>query len=118
MVLKIGQLKIAFFLLVFPFFSSCTANSSGETSEYSESDEKPVPTGEALYVMHCESCHGTDGAKGYSGAANLAESKMSDSKIESTILHGNNKGMMPYEDLIESDEQLKSLVDFVKTLRK
>jgi hypothetical protein len=48
----------------------------------------------------------------------LAISKLSDAKIKNVILKGNEKGMMPYEDIITNKKDLNGLVDFVKSLRK
>lgn len=87
---------------------------------------KPVEeTGDAapadpknLYILHCESCHGVDGKKGNSGAADLSASKLKDEEIKKMILNGNDKGMMPYKDIITSDQEVDLLVDYVKTLRK
>jgi len=80
--------------------------------EYKEVDVK------SLYVLHCEACHGMDGTKGTSGAADLSVSKLSDHEIKNTILNGNDKGMMPYKDIITSDKSVNSMVEYVKTLRK
>jgi hypothetical protein len=59
-----------------------------------------------------------DGKKGSSGAANLAISKLSDAEIKNVISNGNEKGMMPYKDIITNEKDLNGLVEFVKTLRK
>ena len=59
-----------------------------------------------------------DGTKGISGAANLKISKLSNSQIKNMILHGNDKGMMPFKDIITSKTELDSLTVFVKSLQK
>jgi mono/diheme cytochrome c family protein len=71
----------------------------------------------ALYTLHCEACHGMDGTKGISGAANLKISRMTDTEISSTIKNGNEKGMMPFKDIIQSKTEIDALVTFVKSLR-
>jgi mono/diheme cytochrome c family protein len=71
-----------------------------------------------LYLRNCESCHGLDGKKGVSGAADLSVSTLSDEEVLSVILNGNQKGMMPYKDIITVEAERNSLVDFVKSLRK
>lgn len=110
------DLKYLFFLLPLWLFVSCT---SGETSAVSENGEEvSIPDAETLYILHCEACHGVDGAKGTSNAADLSKSKLSDAKILDVILNGNEKGMMPYREILGSKEAAKSLVDYVKTLRK
>ena len=86
--------------------------------EQQEAELEPMNTEEArdVFVRNCESCHGIDGKKGLSGAADLSASTMSDSEILHTIQNGNDKGMMPYKDLLTKREQ-SGLVEFVKTLR-
>ncbi|MDH4472541.1 MAG: cytochrome c [Fluviicola sp.] len=83
-----------------------------------EAKLEPMNTEEArdLYVRNCESCHGIDGKKQLSGAADLSVSTKTDSEILHIIQNGNDKGMMPYKDLLTKREQ-SGLVEFVKTLR-
>ena len=71
-----------------------------------------------LYAIHCDACHGMDGKKGVSGAADLSLSKLSDNEIKNTIKNGNNKGMMPFKDMITNPKDIDSLVEYVKKLRK
>jgi mono/diheme cytochrome c family protein len=86
--------------------------------EQQEADLEPMNTEEArdLYLRNCESCHGIDGKKGLSGAADLSVSTKADDEILLTIQNGNDKGMMPYKDILTKREQ-SGLVEFVKTLR-
>jgi mono/diheme cytochrome c family protein len=109
MVLK----KIVVIVCVLQLFS-CT----GSKSENYQVEEEIVVDAKSLYVIHCESCHGLDGKKGTSGAADLSISKLDDKQILSVIENGNNKGMMPYKNVISSKKERLSLVEFVKTLRK
>lgn len=109
MVLRIFAFSSVLFLL------SCSAEV--KTSTHKEEKHDAIPA-DCLYVTHCESCHGLEGNAGISGAANLQKSTMSDKEIEKTILNGNDKGMMPYKEIITSNEEIKSLVEYVKTLRK
>lgn len=97
------------------FLVSC---SSGEVKSIENAEDVASVEPKSLYILHCEACHGLDGKKGSSGAANLAISKLSDAKIKNVILKGNEKGMMPYEDIITNEKDLNGLVEFVKTLRK
>lgn len=84
-----------------------------------ETAEEHVPADpKNLYILHCENCHGMDGTKGNSGAADLSVSKLTDAQIRQMILNGNDKGMMPYKDIITHGEDVSGLVQFVKTLRK
>lgn len=109
MVLKLFSLL----LLVFCF--SC--NSSTETSLVTESEHEVVDA-KTLYMIHCESCHGMDGKKGISGAADLSVSTLKSTEIIHVIKNGNEKGMMPYKDLIQHEEEISSLAEYVKNLRK
>lgn len=53
-----------------------------------------------------------------SGAADLSTSKFTDEQIREVILNGNDKGMMPYKDIITNEVERNALVEYVKTLRK
>ena len=72
----------------------------------------------SLFILHCESCHGMDGKKGFSEAADLSVSTLNDDQIRKMIENGNDKGMMPYKDTITTDRELDGVVEFVKSLRK
>jgi mono/diheme cytochrome c family protein len=85
---------------------------SGTEVEFTQEDAR------ALYIIHCEACHGLDGKKGNSDAADLSVSTLDDAHIKSVILNGNDQGMMPFKELITSDKQVNGLVEYVKTLRK
>lgn len=105
-------------ILAIGLLASCSSNSSG-TVEESKETTTPISMEDArtLYILHCSSCHGQDGKLGLSNAADLSKSKLSDLQIETTIRHGNDKGMMPYEAILSVGE-IKGLIPFVKTLRK
>ncbi len=107
----------ALFLLLFmvQLFSACVSKPS-ENNVEQNSTPKEI-NAKALYTLHCEACHGIDGTKGISGAANLKISKMTDVQIKATIEYGNEKGMMPFKDIIESKTEIDALVTFVKSLR-
>jgi mono/diheme cytochrome c family protein len=106
-----------FLVFCFPFvlFSCESEKTSGSVSE---TEKAEIRSGETLFLLHCESCHGITGDKGISGAANLKTSTITDEQIKKTILNGNNKGMMPYKELITSSEEIDELVNYVKSLRK
>lgn len=109
-------LKVLFVSFVFlQFFSACTSKSPESNLE--ETSPLKEINATALYTLHCEACHGMDGTKGISGAANLKVSKMTDKQIHSTIINGNEKGMMPFKDIIQSKTEIDALVTFVKSLR-
>lgn len=95
-----------------------TACGPGSVAPVEEAEDHVPMEPKNLYILNCESCHGMDGKKGNSGAADLSASKLDDAAIKKMILEGNDKGMMPYKDIITSDEEVNSLVQYVKTLRK
>ena len=75
-----------------------------------------VATGEAIYLKKCARCHGADGAKGRSGAANLQLSKMENGMISQIIQNG-KKPMPAYKSKLTEDE-INDLITYVKSLRK
>ena len=75
-----------------------------------------VATGEAIYLKKCARCHGADGTKGRSGAANLQLSKMENGMISQIIQNG-KKPMPAYKSKLTEDE-INDLITYVKSLRK
>lgn len=71
----------------------------------------------AVYTLNCASCHGPDGTLKASNAKDLSISTLDEKAIEKMIRKGNDKGMMPYEDMLSTPE-IKGLVKFVQNLRK
>lgn len=102
---------------IFVVLSLISCSGNADSSDFVEEEKKPVEA-KTLYILHCESCHGLEGNKGVSGAANLQKSTLSDQEIEATIKNGNDKGMMPYKDIITGKGEISSLMEYVKTLRK
>jgi mono/diheme cytochrome c family protein len=96
---------------------SC-GNDSEQVSVDENKPQKPLTIEETrtVYTLNCASCHGGDGALKASEAADLTKSEMDDAAIRQTILKGNDKGMMPYEEMLTSRE-VEGLVEFVKSLR-
>nr|WP_294858941.1 cytochrome c [uncultured Fluviicola sp.] len=95
----------------------------GET-EKPEEETKPVSNepisledARAVYTLNCASCHGPDGTLQASNAKDLSVSKLNESEVEEMIRKGNDKGMMPYEDMLSTAE-IKGVVKFVQNLRK
>lgn len=78
--------------------------------------ETPEEKGESLYVLNCASCHGEDGKLGSSGAKDLSVSKLSDQQIEQIIRKGKN-AMPAQEAVLETDENIKLVIEHVKTLK-
>jgi mono/diheme cytochrome c family protein len=78
-----------------------------------------------LYAKNCASCHGRDGrAKTFKGklkhARDLADSewqgRVSDERIFNSVLNG--KGKMPAYGKKLSEQEVDSLVSYVRALRK
>jgi mono/diheme cytochrome c family protein len=112
-------LRIAAFSVVMALLTACGGNTKTvEATEEAEANQEPMTAEEAknVYVLHCESCHGMDGKKKSADAADLSLSTLPDDKILEMIKNGNDKGMMPYDQLLTEREK-NGLVEFVKTLR-
>lgn len=71
--------------------------------------------GAALYTAQCIVCHGADGKASFSGAKDLTLSTKSTDEIIELIKKGKNT--MPKMANIYSDEELKALAEYVKSLR-
>lgn len=94
-----------------------TACGSGKKDNNVLPAETPEEKGESLFIMNCASCHGEDGKLGSSGAKDLSASKLSDKKIEEIIRKGKN-AMPSQEAVLETDENIRLVIEHVKTLRK
>lgn len=71
--------------------------------------------GEALFNAQCIVCHGVDGKASLSGAKDLTQSVKSVSEMIETIKTGKNT--MPKMADIYSEEELKALAGYVKSLK-
>ncbi|MBU3661127.1 MAG: cytochrome c [Flavobacteriales bacterium] len=95
-----------------------TACGNGSTKENEViPNETPEEKGESLYVLNCASCHGEDGKLGSSGAKDLSVSKLNDQQIEEIIRKGKN-AMPAQEAVLETDENIKLVIEHVKTLKR
>lgn len=114
MVLRIGILIGSLALIT----SSCGGNESVEDKAEPISNE-PISLEDAksVYILNCASCHGPDGTLKASNAKDLSISTLDEAAIEKTIRKGNDKGMMPYEEMLSTAE-IKGVVKFVQNLRK
>jgi mono/diheme cytochrome c family protein len=74
-------------------------------------------TGPALYKTKCAACHGADGSTNKTGDLASADAqKLTDDELSAIISAG--KGKMPaYGKSLKAD-QIKSLVDYIRTLKK
>lgn len=104
-------------LLVFGL-ASC-GDSSSPAAETKPASDEPISLedAKAIYTLNCASCHGPDGTLQASNAKDLSISTMDETAVENTIRKGNDKGMMPYEEMLSTGE-IKGLVKFVQNLRK
>ena len=73
--------------------------------------------GKFIFENNCAHCHGVDGKKMYSGAVDLTLAVKSESMTEAVIRNGSNKKMPAYAGLL-SGEEIKSVTEYVLTLRR
>ncbi len=104
--------------------SICLLSTGCGETEKPEESTKPVSNepisledARAVYTLNCASCHGPDGTLKASNAKDLSISSLDEKAVEQMIRKGNDKGMMPYEDMLSTPE-IKGLVKFVQNLRK
>jgi mono/diheme cytochrome c family protein len=109
-------LKSNLIFLVGLITAACSSESDG-TTVVKETQPLTKIEAHSVYILNCASCHGEDGQLGASGAANFVVSKMNDAQIRTVILKGNNKGMMPYEEILTTRE-IDGLVGIVKSLQQ
>ena len=76
------------------------------------------PDGSRIYKTRCVACHGSNGAMGANGAANLQQSRISLNERIATVTHGRmDKGMNAFKGILEPDE-IKAVAEFTLTLQK
>jgi cbb3-type cytochrome c oxidase subunit III len=83
----------------------------------------PAPDGGDLFKQKCSMCHGADG-KGYAALKTpdftdpKVQASLTDKEITETIKNG-KKGtaMPPFADKL-SDDQIQSLVTYIRSLKK
>lgn len=107
-------LRSSFFVASILLLTACGSSSSKDDVIPSESPEEK---GENLYILNCASCHGEDGKLGSSGAKDLSVSKLNDKQIEQIIRKGKN-AMPSQEAILETDENIKLVIEHVKTLKR
>lgn len=110
--------RVLFFFSLCMLISACGGNETVEdTSEPVSNEPISLEDARAVYTLNCASCHGPDGTLQASNAKDLSVSKLNASEIEQMIRKGNDKGMMPYEEMLSTAE-IKGVVKFVQNLRK
>ena len=93
------------------------ACSSSPEINKQDSVDTSVVTGKNLYTLNCSSCHGADGKLGLSGAKDLTLSVLSDQQRIALITNGKN-AMPSMKDALGSIQNIKSVADYVKSLKK
>ena len=73
-------------------------------------------TGKELFESKCTLCHGKDGTRGVFGAKNLQISRLNDTALVETISKGRN--IMPSWERKLTTDQIKLVIEYIKTLRK
>ncbi len=72
-------------------------------------------SGKSLFEKKCAKCHGTDGMKGRWGARNLQTSTLNNDELFTMIANG--KGFMPAWRKKITPAQIRTIIEFIKTLR-
>ena len=115
------QVFLSFLLLIF----AVSTNLFGSASLTVPVANMPAQSAAQLYTKQCASCHGKDGrAKTIKGklkhARNLTDrpwqDQVSDERIFNSI--NNGKGKMPAYGKKLSQEQIESLANYVRALKK
>lgn len=102
-----------YFLILFSalfLVASCNSGNKKNSPDYVAMD------GEKIYKMYCVSCHGVDGAMGFSGAPNLQKSMLSLEDRINMITHG--KGVMNAFKGILSKEEISNVAEYIENLRQ
>lgn len=102
-----------YFLILFSaliVIASCNSGNPKNSPDYVAMD------GEKIYKMYCVSCHGADGAMGFSGATNLQKSVLSLEERITMITHG--KGVMNAFKGILSKEEIGNVAGYIENLRQ
>jgi mono/diheme cytochrome c family protein len=99
--------------------TTSTTTSKQKTSTASASVTKSETAnrkGKLVYKQYCVICHGADGKLAVSGATDLSASTATLEERINQITNG--KGLMtPYKDIL-SQEQIKSVAEYIEELRK
>ena len=78
--------------------------------------QQPIPEGKKVFESKCAKCHGKNGGRGFFGAADLRVNRLSDPELLHTISKGKNR--MPSWEKRLNAGQIKSVITYIKTLRK
>jgi len=108
-------------LLAIILFSCDNSTTDSNTSKNSPSETAPATPvlankGQLLFQQKCSACHGSGGAAGIGGAANLHTSTLDSSAI--TYIIDNGKNAMPsFKGQLTQDE-MKDITAYLMDLRK
>ena len=110
--MKKNLIILATFTGLFVLMACGSDNASAANGSVAQTEK----TAAELYKKNCKSCHGAEGNRGLSGAADLSTSEM---PLEDRIkIVANGKGrMMPYGDMLTADE-IKKVSEYSMTLKK
>lgn len=102
------MIRYIIFIGILLILFACNSNSK-KSSDYVAMD------GAKVYKLYCVSCHGTDGAMGFSGAPNLQKSVLSIDERILIITQG--KGVMNAFKGILNQEEIENVAEYIETLR-
>lgn len=77
--------------------------------------DKEEHLGKAIYLKYCKSCHGKEGDKGLSGAANLKTSLLDQALRVQVITEGSRK-MSGYKNTL-TKEQIYDVAEYLEELK-
>jgi len=95
--------------------TGCSGNGGKVNTQQGTATTTTLP-GKALFENNCVACHGSNGAAGIAGAANLQIIKADSTEIFKTISNGKN-GMPPFKQSL-SEKEIKQLAAYVSGLHK
>jgi mono/diheme cytochrome c family protein len=118
-------MKHILFVILLAIFAATYPGLLAATALTTKPGNVPAANTEQLYAKQCASCHGKDGrAKTFKGklkhARNLTDGewqeKVSDERVFNSIMNGKEK--MPAFGKKLSQEQIESLVTYVRAFKK
>jgi mono/diheme cytochrome c family protein len=108
--IRVPMLKVAVMVLVMGIYTGgVTGKAAGVTTEI-----KPQQEGHRLFDNNCAHCHGED-ARGDEGP-DLHDLRKSDGRIEK-IIKGGIKGEMPQFGKKFTDNEVKAIIAYLRTLK-
>ncbi|MBJ6119931.1 SirB2 family protein [Pontibacter sp. BT310] len=79
-------------------------------------NQTALTNGQTIFVQQCATCHGEDGAKELSGAANLIQSQLNLTDRKQVIAKG--RGLMPAFGEQLSEQELEEVAAYTMTFKK